>query len=81
MEGRTRGFRNLSVDVAEENGDVIFLHKIVEGSASRSYGIHVAKLAGVPKELLESANSKLSELEENSREINSPEGMQITFKI
>ena len=43
------GVRNLNVDVAEENGDVVFLHKIVEGSASRSYGIHVAKLAGAPR--------------------------------
>ncbi len=81
MEGTVRGFRNLSVDVAEENGDVVFLHKIVEGSASRSYGIHVAKLAGVPKELLDSANAKLKELEENSKEVNSPEGHQISFKL
>ena len=49
LEDSIEGVKNLNVDVAEENGDVVFLHKIVEGSASRSYGIHVAKLAGAPK--------------------------------
>lgn len=63
LEGHMPGLRNLNVDVAEENGNVIFLHKIIEGSASRSYGIHVAKLAGVPAALLERASEKLEELE------------------
>ncbi|MBR4150115.1 MAG: DNA mismatch repair protein MutS, partial [Firmicutes bacterium] len=58
------GVTNLNVDVAEENGNIVFLHKIVSGSASRSYGIHVAKLAGVPKTVLRSAEEKLAELEE-----------------
>ena len=57
------GVRNLNVDVAEQNGNIVFLHKIVEGAASRSYGIHVAKLAGVPKRVLEAAQNKLDELE------------------
>ena len=63
LEGHMPGLRNLNVDVAEENGNVVFLHKIVEGSADRSYGIHVAKLAGVPESLLERASQKLEELE------------------
>ena len=63
LEGHMPGLRNLNVDVAEENGNVVFLHKIIEGSASRSYGIHVAKLAGVPQALLERASEKLEELE------------------
>lgn len=63
LEDSIEGVKNLNVDVAEENGDVVFLHKIVEGSASRSYGIHVAKLAGAPKELLERAKERLFELE------------------
>ena len=63
LEDSIEGVKNLNVDVAEENGDVVFLHKIVEGSASRSYGIHVAKLAGAPKELLERAEERLFELE------------------
>ncbi len=63
LENSMKGVRNLNVDVAEENGNVVFLHKIVEGSASRSYGIHVAKLAGVPSVLLQKAAVKLHELE------------------
>ena len=59
------GVRNLNVDVAESDGNVVFLHKIVEGSASRSYGIHVARLAGVPESLLFAAENKLAELEES----------------
>ena len=58
--------KNLNVDVAEEGGTVVFLHKIAEGSADRSYGIQVARLAGIPEELLERAEYKLDELEKNS---------------
>lgn len=63
LEERIGGVKNLNVDVSEEGGNIIFLHKIVEGSASRSYGIHVAKLAGIPDTLLERAKEKLSDLE------------------
>ena len=63
------GVFNLNVDVAEENGEIVFLHKIVPGAASKSYGIHVAKLAGVPKALLEDAESKLSGLEGNENHL------------
>ncbi|MGN0713518.1 MAG: DNA mismatch repair protein MutS, partial [Anaerovoracaceae bacterium] len=63
LEDEISGVRNLNVDVSEENGNIVFLHKIVEGSASRSYGIHVARLAGVPKTLLQRAEDKLAELE------------------
>lgn len=63
LEDTTEGIKNLNVDVAEENGDVVFLHKIARGSASRSYGIHVAKLAGAPYELLERAEEHLRDLE------------------
>lgn len=63
LEEQIHGVKNLNVDVAEQNGNIVFLHKIVEGSASRSYGIHVAKLSGIPKSLLDRAQEKLSELE------------------
>ena len=63
LEESHPGVKNLNVDVSEEDGNIIFLHKIVEGSASRSYGIHVAKLAGIPNKLLERAKDKLHELE------------------
>ena len=62
LENTVSGIKNLNVDVAEENGNIIFLHKIVAGSASRSYGIHVAKLAGAPEELLDNARLHLDSL-------------------
>ena len=70
LESQIDGVKNLNVDVAEDDGDIVFLHKIVPGAASRSYGIHVAKLAGVPKVLLDNAENKLAELEESGSEIN-----------
>ena len=66
LEETLKGVRNYNVDVSEENGNVVFLHKIVEGPASRSYGIHVAKLAGVPLELLQNARERLLLLEEKA---------------
>lgn len=57
---------NVHVATLEENGDVTFLHKISQGPADKSYGIHVAKIAGLPSGLLARANSILSELEANS---------------
>lgn len=66
LEESLEGVSNLNVDVAEENGNVVFLHRIVEGSASRSYGIHVAKLAGAPSELLQRAQERLTLLETGS---------------
>lgn len=62
LEDTLKGAKNLNVDVSEDNGSIVFLHKIVEGSASRSYGIHVARLAGAPKELLDNAQAHLSSL-------------------
>jgi DNA mismatch repair protein MutS len=51
------------VAVHEQNGEVIFLHKIVPGAADRSYGIHVARLAGVPREVIDRAGVILDTLE------------------
>jgi len=55
--------KNLNVAVAEEGDKVIFLHKIVPGSTDRSYGIHVAQLAGLPKSVIVRAQEVLAELE------------------
>jgi DNA mismatch repair protein MutS len=63
-----KGVVNYSVDVKEWNGDVIFLHKIVKGSADKSYGIHVAKTAGMPHQVIERAYKILSRLEKNAIE-------------
>lgn len=77
LENQVRGVKNLNVDVAEEDGNIIFLHKIVAGSASRSYGIHVAKLAGIPESLLDRAREKLSELENSCKDtLHAGEGIE-----
>src|SRR5258706_10995052 len=55
--------RNYNVSVLEEGDGVVFLHKVVPGGADRSYGVHVAKLAGMPKVLVNRANEILKELE------------------
>ena len=55
--------RNVHVGAVEENGEVVFLHKVLEGPADKSYGIHVAKLAGLPTELLKNASTILNHLE------------------
>ena len=65
LEDQLDGVKNLNIDVAEENGQIIFLHKIVPGSASKSYGVHVARLAGVPSDLLQNAEAKLENLEKD----------------
>jgi DNA mismatch repair protein MutS len=59
---RFTGVKNLNVSVREWEDQVIFLHRIVEGGTDRSYGIHVARLAGVPSEVLDRARQLLSEL-------------------
>jgi DNA mismatch repair protein MutS len=59
---RFTGVRNLNVSVREWEDQVIFLHRIVEGGTDRSYGIHVARLAGVPRPVLDRARQLLSEL-------------------
>ena len=56
--------------VKEKGEDVIFLRKIVKGGTDESYGIHVAKLAGVPKEVLKSANTILKKLERKNIALN-----------
>lgn len=56
---------NWNVAVREDDDDVIFLHKIVPGSADKSYGIHVARLAGVPRVVLDRANVILRTLEDD----------------
>ncbi len=60
------GVRNYNVAVSEADGKVVFLHKIVPGGADRSYGIHVAQLAGIPRPVIQRANEILMQLETSS---------------
>lgn len=64
LEEQIEGVNNYSVLVKESDGDVIFLRKIVKGPADDSYGIYVAKLAGLPKEMLKRSRDLLKQLEE-----------------
>jgi DNA mismatch repair protein MutS len=64
LEGLREGIRNYCVAVQERDGDVVFLRKIVPGGADRSYGIHVAKLAGLPSTVITRAQQVLAQLEQ-----------------
>jgi len=78
----------LNVAVSEEEGHVVFLHKIVPGGADKSYGIHVAQLAGIPRPVIHRAEEILAELEQKGdakarrkamQEIVMPAAMQMTL--
>jgi DNA mismatch repair protein MutS len=58
---------NVTMRVADHGGDVVFLHEVAAGAADRSYGIQVAKLAGLPPEAVERAKAILAELEKTER--------------
>lgn len=60
------GVRNYNVAVSEADGQVVFLHKVVEGGADRSYGIHVGQLAGLPGPVVQRAGEILQQLEASS---------------
>ena len=57
---------NLHLKAREHNGKVVFLYQVLEGPANQSYGVQVAKLAGIPEEVLETAKQRLNFLEEHS---------------
>jgi DNA mismatch repair protein MutS len=62
LEGKIDGVNNYCIAVKEQGDDIIFLRKIVKGGADKSYGIQVAKLAGVPASVLKRANDIVNEL-------------------
>ncbi|HTD27543.1 MAG TPA: DNA mismatch repair protein MutS, partial [Candidatus Elarobacter sp.] len=64
LAGRLPGVRNFHVSVREWNDEIIFLHKVQPGATDRSYGIQVARLAGLPPEVIARAKALLAELEE-----------------
>ena len=63
LEGELDRLHNVHVGASEENGHLVFLHKVTDGPADKSYGVHVAKLAGMPDALLKRADDILSQLE------------------
>jgi DNA mismatch repair protein MutS len=95
MEESFQRIRNYNVSVREANGKVIFMRKLVRGGSEHSFGIHVAKLAGMPSSIIQRANQILKDLETdhsqspiaNSQEtigsgkatVSAPSGMQLSF--
>jgi len=74
LENILDGTKNLNVAVREWADEVIFLHKIVPGGADRSYGVHVARLAGVPKDVIDRARGILPQIQAHLAEnLNMPE--------
>jgi DNA mismatch repair protein MutS len=74
LAGRLDRLHNATVLVKEWQGDVVFLHEVVAGAADRSYGIQVAKLAGLPSSVIERAKLVLARLEQEDR--TAPKGFE-----
>ena len=83
MESIYKGIRNFNVSVKETENDVIFLRKLVKGGSNHSFGIHVAKMAGIPKLVLSSAENKLKLMEtskpKNLKVDKSDDNLQLSF--
>lgn len=67
LESKIPTLRNIHVGASERNGQVVFLHKVLEGPADKSYGIHVAQLAGLPASVIAQSRQVLAELEYNGQ--------------
>jgi DNA mismatch repair protein MutS len=65
LEDDLKALHNVHVKAKEENGTIVFLHKVVDGPTDRSYGIHVGKLAKLPNVVTKRANDILEQLEQN----------------
>ncbi len=82
LENKYKKIKNVHVDAVEENGTITFLHKVLPGSVSKSYGIHVASLAGMPEELLKRAQEFLDFYENEKQKKNTNiMAEQITFDL
>ena len=79
LEKELNGIKNIHVSAQEEDGNIIFLHKIKPGAIDKSYGIHVAQLSGIPKEVIERANQILS-FYENSNNKQKNQQLTMTFE-
>jgi DNA mismatch repair protein MutS len=72
LASERKGVANFNVAVREWNEQIIFLRKIIPGGADKSYGIHVARLAGIPREILDRARDILSHLEKPNGAVEAP---------
>ncbi|NLW51794.1 MAG: DNA mismatch repair protein MutS [Tissierellia bacterium] len=73
--------KNLKVDILEEKGELIFLRKIMEGAADKSYGIEVAKLSGLPKEIISRANFILKSMDNKQIELDYKAPQQLSLGL
>ena len=78
LEEKINSIKNVHVSASEKDGNVTFLHKVVDGAIDKSYGIHVAKLAGMPDGLLKRAKEILDFYESNDKKADE-QGMQCSF--
>ncbi|MGF7399572.1 DNA mismatch repair protein MutS [Thermoanaerobacterium thermosaccharolyticum] len=69
LENQLNGIKNYNISVDETNDEIIFLRKIIPGSADKSYGIQVAKLAGLPNDVIDNAKKILNSLENSNGEV------------
>ena len=79
LENTLNNLKNVHVSAKEENGNIIFLHKVIDGSIDKSYGIHVAKLANLPESLIKRADQilKIYENKEAKRDIRIQEALPL----
>ena len=79
LENTLKNLKNVHVSAHEEDGNITFLHKVKEGSIDKSYGIHVAKLANLPKSLINRASEilKIYETKEQKRDIKIQESLPL----
>ncbi len=75
------GIKNIHVEAYEKDGNVTFLHKVKDGAVDKSYGIHVARLAGMPDELLTRAEEVLDYFEENGKKSDVTTSNQLSFNF
>lgn len=81
LEDRLSGLKNVHVGAVEEDGNLVFLHQMLPGPADKSYGVQVAKLAGLPDDLLERADSILHELEQKESNLFKKEAVEPVSKV
>ncbi|WP_420824181.1 DNA mismatch repair protein MutS [Suicoccus acidiformans] len=79
LEASIPELRNIHVGATEEAGELIFHHKILPGPADKSYGIHVAKLAGLPPEVIQRSQVALNKLEARAKKIKQTDTQQLSL--
>ena len=81
LEKNHKHLKNVHVSAKEEDGNITFLHKVEKGSIDKSYGIHVAKLAHLPKELIDRADEILNKYEKSENKTQTSKAEQISFDL